>query len=165
MDPAWIGVIGTAIGALAAGVPAVINTIIQRGAAKAQRDHEAAEAKAKREHEAAEKRRTERQEQIKEWRSGLEESHAAYQQWLIKEDEKHAGVPPRTTVVRAKDPVDEPNAVSTVWFQRLRRHISETGDAAKYRNADEVHCDTGVVVILSSEIDRIEREWLDGEKS
>jgi len=35
------------------------------------------------------------------------------------------------------------------------------GEAAKYRTAHEVSCDNATVVLLSLEIGRIERKWVD----
>lgn len=60
---------------------------------------------------------------------------------------------------------DIPNAAGSSWFESLRPHISETGEAADYRNAIELRLDSDVMAILSLEIGRIEREWLDESKA
>jgi hypothetical protein len=47
----------------------------------------------------------------------------------------------------------------------LRAHLPATGEAAKYRTAHDVNCDNPTVALLSLEIGRIEREWVDEAKS
>jgi hypothetical protein len=79
---------------------------------------------------------------IQSWRSGLAEARDAYRQWACG---------PRNE--------DPPNAVGDAWFEALRPHLSTTGDAAKFREAHEVHCDNATLTLLSLEIGRIEREW------
>ena len=145
MDAAIAGLIGAGIGV----APATVKAFLDWRSSSAGRAHE-----------AKMKLRDERRALVKQWRQGLAESHAAYQQWLIKEDE---GVPPRTVVVRAKEPLDVPDAAVTDWFASLRRHISEEGAAAHFREAEEVLCDKEAVAILQIEIGRIERAWLDDE--
>ena len=39
LEPAWIGVIGTGIGALANGIPALATAVVQGFSAKGQREH------------------------------------------------------------------------------------------------------------------------------
>jgi hypothetical protein len=58
-----------------------------------------------------------------------------------------------------------PNAVGHEWFEGLRPHLTSTGEAAKYRTALDVNCDNPSVALLSPEIGRIEREWVDEAKS
>ena len=58
-----------------------------------------------------------------------------------------------------------PNVVGDEWFEGLRPHLPATGEAAKYRTAHEVHCDNPTVALLSLEIGRIEREWVEETKS
>jgi hypothetical protein len=58
-----------------------------------------------------------------------------------------------------------PNVVGDEWFKGLRPHLPATGEAAKYRTAHEVHCDNPTVALLSLEIGRIEREWVEETKS
>jgi hypothetical protein len=145
VDAATAALFGAGIGVAPATVKAVLDWRSSR---------------AGREHETKMKLREERLVLVKQWRQGLAVSHAAYRQWLIKEDE---GVPPRTVVVRAKEPLDVPDAAPTEWFASLRRHISEQGAAARFREAEEVMCDKETVVILQIEIGRIERKWLDDE--
>jgi hypothetical protein len=108
-------------------------------------------SKADREDQNALKLREERRDLIDKWRSGLAESHATYQRWLI---EKYKDVPPRTVIVEPDKPLgasDEPDAVGSRWFASLRPRISDTGEAAVYRNADELHCDNETVRILQNE--------------
>ena len=66
VNAGWFAVIGAAVG----GAPTVVNSILQRGAARAQRKRDdAAEVKA------------ERQRRIIEWRSGLEIATRAFTDW------------------------------------------------------------------------------------
>lgn len=99
-------------------------------------------------------------ELIDKWQSGLAESHAEYLRWLV---EKYKDVKPRTVIVepdKALGASDAPDAVGSGWFASLRRHISETGEGAEYRNAVELRCDNLTVRILQNEIGHIEQQWL-----
>jgi hypothetical protein len=142
VDAGWFAVIGAAVG----GAPQVITAVIQRGGARAQRKHDAAAALL-----------SHRQQQVRQWREGLEAAHTEYQRFLHKIQNE----PPRS---QAFTNPEIPDAVGTAWFQSLRPHLSETGEAAQYRNTVELHCSTDAVVTLTFEIDRIERQWLDEAK-
>ena len=54
-----------------------------------------------------------------------------------------------------------PNAVGDEWFETLRPHLSKSGAAAALRAATELRCDNQTVALLSLEIGRIEKLWLD----
>jgi len=75
-----------------------------------------------------------RHDVLREWRAGLAEARDTYRQWA-------AG--PRDT--------DAPNVVGAAWFESLRQ----------YRTAHEIVCDNPTVVMLSLEIGRIEKDWVD----
>ncbi len=62
---------------------------------------------------------------------------------------------PRLRVERSANGHDDGDA----WFEGLRPHLPTKGEAAKYRNAHEVHCDNPTLMLLSLEIGRIEKEW------
>ena len=85
---------------------------------------------------------------VQRWRAGLADARDAYRQWA-------AGSPDH----------DAPNVVGDEWFEGLRPHLPTTGEAAKYRAAHEVTCDNPTVALLSLEIGRVEREWVDETKS
>ena len=91
---------------------------------------------------------SQRAEAVQRWRAGLANARDAYRQWAAE---------PRDH--------DAPNVVGDEWFEGLRPHLPITGEAAKYRTAHEVHCDNPTVALLSLEIGRIEREWVDETKS
>jgi len=91
---------------------------------------------------------SQRAEAVQRWRVGLANARDAYRQWAAE---------PRDH--------DAPNVVGDEWFEGLRPHLPITGEAAKYRTAHEVHCDNPTVALLSLEIGRIEREWVNEAKS
>jgi hypothetical protein len=91
---------------------------------------------------------SQRAEAVKRWREGLAGARDAYRQW--------AAAP------RDNDP---PNVVGDEWFEGFRPHLPTTGAAAKYRTAHEISCDNPTVALLSLEIGRVEREWMDEAKS
>jgi hypothetical protein len=142
VDPAWIGAISALGGALVGATPPTITAVVQRSNARDQRAHE-----------LALKLRTRRDELLAEWHEGLAAAHNAYHQWIVHLNR------PGAEKSEFLNP-DIPDAVGTAWFEKLRPYISETGDAADYRYASSVHCEEGVVVVLSLEIARIERQWL-----
>jgi hypothetical protein len=88
-----------------------------------------------------------RHETLQRWRAGLATARDTYREWA-------AG--PRTH--------DAPNAVGDEWFEGLRPHLPDAGEAAEFRSAHEIHCDNETVVSLSLEIGRIERQWVDEAK-
>ena len=90
---------------------------------------------------------SQRHDAVTRWRAGLAGARDAYRQWA-------AG--PRDD--------DAPNVVGDEWFEGLRPHLASTGEAAKYRTAHEVRCDNPTVALLSLEMGRIEREWIDETK-
>jgi hypothetical protein len=91
---------------------------------------------------------TQRHETVQRWRSGLASARDTYRQW-------------------AAGPCDQdaPNAVGDEWFEGLRPHLSSTGEAAAFRTAHEIHCDNPTVALLSLEIGRVERQWVDETRS
>ena len=91
---------------------------------------------------------SQRAEAVQRWRVGLANARDAYRQWAAE---------PRDH--------DAPNVVGDEWFEGLRPHLPITGEAAEYRTAHEVHCDNPTVALLSLEMGRIEREWVDETKS
>jgi len=139
-----------AIGGAAVGVaPATVKAILDWRTAKADRAHQ-----------ETLKLRDERRALIDKWRSGLEQAHTEYRQWM---QEKYKDAPARTVIVRPDKPLgatDEPDAVGSDWFASLRERISETGKAAPYRDAAALRCDNMTVLILQKEIGRIEKDWL-----
>jgi hypothetical protein len=86
-------------------------------------------------------------EEVQRWRAGLADARDAYRQWA-------AG--PRDN--------DPPNVVGDAWFEGLRPNLRTTGEAAKYRTAHEISCDNATVALLSLEIGRVEREWMEEAK-
>ena len=157
LDSAWIGVIGTGIGALASGIPTFGTAVVQSLTARGQRKHDAAKAKEKREADAAEakeqrdhdeaaRRRQvatgmlqQRRSTIANWREQLRFSRNVHDTW--KERGNHWG---------------EPNVVGEEWFEELRPHLAVE---SPYATSHEVHCDIETVTALSIQIGRIEREW------
>ena len=91
---------------------------------------------------------SQRAEAVQRWRAGLAIARDTHRQWA-------AG--PRDH--------DAPNVVGDEWFEGLRPHLPTSGEAAKYRTAHEVNCDNATVALLSLEMGRIEREWVDETKS
>ena len=85
-----------------------------------------------------------RHELVREWRAGMAGARDTYRRWA-------AG--PRDA--------DAPNVVGDEWFESLRPHLSTTGDHAQYRTAHDVQCDNPTVILLSLEIGRIDKEWID----
>ncbi|MEN4474627.1 hypothetical protein [Mycolicibacterium cosmeticum] len=166
MDPLWIGVIGTGIGAFAgSGVPAVVQALTARGQrrhdaeqarlqreaesadAEAQRGADAAAALSQREFEEAIRRRQfaaellpERRAKIEYWRENLFEASRQQRQFLGPDDSK-------------------PNVVGERWFEELRPYL--TGEAADYCcDVETVRIENYILGLLSDEITRIEREWI-----
>jgi hypothetical protein len=84
---------------------------------------------------------------VQRWRVGLANARDSYRQWA---DGSRDG--------------DAPNVVGDEWFEGLRPHLPTSGEAAKYRTAHEVSCDNQTVALLSLEIGRVEREWMEEAK-
>lgn len=144
LEPAWIGVIGTGIGALLGGTPALAAAFVQGSNAREQRTHEAEQARAKREadageaeaqrqhDEAAEQRRL-RRELIESWRAG------------ISDLEGPAG-----------------GALDTLWYETLRPHLAaDVRDGLERPRTFHIPSDTRRAGrdAFTREVDRIEREW------
>ncbi|MFZ3292879.1 hypothetical protein [Mycobacterium sp.] len=89
-----------------------------------------------------------RPDSVQRWRAGLANARDTYRQWAAGPREH-----------------DAPNVVGDEWFEGLRPRLPTTGEVAKYRTAHEVHCDNQTVALLSLEIGRVERGWVDGAKS
>ena len=85
---------------------------------------------------------------VTQWRAGLAGACDGYRQW-------------------AAGPRDDnpPNVVGAAWFEGLRPHLPTTGEAATYRTAHEISCDNLTVALLSLEIGRVEKQWMDEAKS
>jgi hypothetical protein len=90
---------------------------------------------------------SQRYDAVKCLRAGLADARDTYRRW-------DAG--PHDT--------DPPNVVGDEWFEGLRPHLPITGEAAKYRTSHEVTCDNPTLMVLSLEIGRIEKEWVDEAK-
>ena len=90
---------------------------------------------------------SQRHDAVQRWRTGLANARDAHRQWAVSRDG------------------DAPNVVGDEWFEGLRPHLPATGETATYRTAHEVHCDNATVAMLSLEIGRIEREWVNEAKS
>jgi hypothetical protein len=91
---------------------------------------------------------SQRHDCVQSWRAGLANARDTYRQWAAGSRDH-----------------DAPNVVGDEWFEGLRPHLPATGEAAKYRTSHDVNCDNPTVALLSLEIGRIEREWVDEAKS
>jgi hypothetical protein len=140
MSMAGMGLMGLVAGASTAGVMGVVrlmgDTWLPRLASSSEQKHQ-----------MMSNLHSQRHDSVQSWRAGLANARDAYRQWA-------AG--PRDH--------DPPNAVGDEWFEGLRPHLSSTGEAAKYRTALDVNCDNPTVALLSLEIGRIERGWVDEAK-
>lgn len=134
MDQAWIGVIGTGIGAALGIAPTSIKAVLDWRTAKADREHR------KREIQRA---------QIKEWRDGLRSAQIADQGWETTKNN------PLTQDTLFLGQGERPNIVGEPWFLSLRKYLP-----VKYQDAVEVHCDKETAYALGKEIERIEHQWL-----
>jgi hypothetical protein len=140
MDMMTMGLMGTVVGASAMGIA---------GIAKSATDAllPGVVGSAHNKHQTRIHLHTQRCDAIQHWRCGLAGARDAYRQWECG---------PRSD--------GPPNVVGDEWFEGLRPHLSDTGSAAKFRNAHEVHCDNPTLTLLSLEIGRIEHEWADEVK-
>ena len=136
-----MGLMGLVAGASTAGVMGVVrlmgDTWMPRLAASSEHKHQMISDLHSRRHDS-----------VQSWRAGLANARDTYRQWA-------AG---------SRDG-DAPNVVGDEWFEGLRPHLPTAGEAAKYRNAHEISCDNATVALLSLEIGRIEREWVDEARS
>ncbi|WP_131721449.1 hypothetical protein [Mycolicibacter heraklionensis] len=189
LDAAWVGVIGTGIGA---AIGAVGNGVVelakaatagrqQRKAdaerrvdeaaeAKAVREAKAAEKTAQREHEAAEaeaRRQREAEQRERDQRAALRAERAEkIRRWREGLAASHEEFEKWDVIDRRSGPkpasfafIPEPNIVSAPWFQSLRPHLSASGQTMKLRSGDTVHCDREVADALAVEIADIEHSW------
>jgi hypothetical protein len=140
MDMAMMGLLGTVAGASTMGIMGIMDsvakTFLPRFAANTEHKHQ-----------VIANLQSQRDDAVKQWRGGLAGARDSYRQWA-------AG--PRDN--------DAPNVVGDEWFEGLRPHLATSGDSAKYRTAHEINCDNPTVALLSLEIGRIEREWMDEAK-
>ncbi len=137
MEMAMMGLLGTVVGASAMGVAGIVQSIADSyfpGAAAAK-DHK---------HQLNVNLQAQRYEAVRMWRSGLCSASSSYRQW--------------ETGSRDNEP---PNVVGNEWFEGLRPHLPTAGEAAKFRTAREIHCDNQTLMVLSLEIGRIEKDWMD----
>jgi hypothetical protein len=141
MSMAGMGLMGLVAGGSTAAVLGVVrlmgDTWLPRMAASSEHKHEMIANLHEHRHET-----------VQQWRAGLANARDTYRQW---EAGPH------------QDPA--PNAVGDEWFEGLRPHLPATGEAAKFRIAHEIHCDNPTVALLSLEIGRVERQWVDEAKS
>jgi hypothetical protein len=140
MDMMTMGLMATVVGAGAVGVA---------GVAKSAADNllPGMTEKTNHRHQMRIHLHSQRCEALQQWRAGLAGARDVYRQW---------GCGPRVG--------DPPNVVGDEWFEGLRPHLPATGDAAKFRNAHEVHCDNPTLMLLSLEIGRVEKEWTEEAK-
>jgi hypothetical protein len=140
MDMMTMGLMGTVVGASAVGIA---------GVAKSAADTllPGMMVNGSHKHQMRSQIHAQRCEAIQGWRTGLTGARDAYRQWSCG---------PRVG--------DPPNVVGDAWFEGLRPHLPTQGEAAKYRNAHEVHCENPTLMLLSLEIGRIENEWTEEAK-
>src|ERR1700753_351433 len=140
MSMAGMCLMGLVAGASTAGVLGIVRVIgdtwLPRMAASSEQKHQMMSSLQSRRHDS-----------VQSWRAGLAKA-------------------PGTSRPLASGTLDHapPNAVGDEWFEGLRPHLPNTGEAAKYRTALDVNCDNPTVALLSLEIGRIEREWGDEAK-
>jgi hypothetical protein len=141
MSMAGMGLMGLVAGASTAGMLGVVrlmgDTWLPRLAASSEHKHQMISTL-----------HSQRHDSVQSWLAGLANARDAYRQWAA---ESRDG--------------DAPNVVGDEWFEGLRPHLPATGEAAKFRTAHDVQCDNATVAMLSLEIGRIERQWVDEAKS
>ena len=132
-----MGLMGLVAGTSTAGVLGVVrlmgDTWLPRLAASSEQKHQMIATLHSRRHDS-----------VQGWRAGLATARDTYRQWAAGSRDH-----------------DAPNTVGDEWFEGVRPRLPTIGEAAKYRTAHEVHCDNPTVALLSLEIGRIEREWVD----
>ena len=135
-----MGLVGVAAGASTAGILGVVRLMADTWFPwlAANSEHR---------HQMIANVHSQRAEAVKQWRAGLAAARDAHRQW--------AGGP--------RDH-DAPNVVGDEWFEGLRPHLPTTGEAAKFRTAHEISCDNPTVALLSLEIGRVERQWVEEAK-
>ncbi len=156
LDPAWIGVIGTGIGAAASGLPSVVSSVVQSFSARGQRNHDAEQARitrqandaaatAAREREASDRQATEaaglqqqRRQKIAGWRAQLSAAVDAETDWRINDYGE----------------VLRPSLIGQPWFEELRGYLSEP-----FSFATNVYAEPEMIGHLSRLIVHLERQW------
>jgi hypothetical protein len=141
MSMATMGLVGVAAGASTAGVLGIVRLMADTWFPwmAANSEHK---------HQMISNLHSQRHNSVQSWRAGLANARDTYRQWAAGSRDHEA-----------------PNVVGDEWFEGLRAHLPATGEAAKYRTAHDVNCDNPTVALLSLEIGRIEREWVDEAKS
>jgi hypothetical protein len=134
LEPAWIGVIGTGIGALVTGIPAFGSAVVQSVSARGQRKHEVQQAQAKREADAADAKRQRHCELLDSWRDGIASlGNASYQA-----------------------------AFDTSWYETLRTRLP-ADVLARLEQPNTIIVSPGSArfskEMFAREVDRIERGW------
>jgi len=137
MDGMMMGLAGTLIGASAMSVSGIVKSVADTYLPGAM-------AKTGHNHQVNVNLQTQRHEAIKHWRAGLAGARDVYRHWEAGPRDK-----------------DSPNAVGDEWFEGLRPHLPTTGEAAKFRTAHQVNGDNATLMMLSLEIGRIEKEWVE----
>ncbi len=146
LEPAWIGVIGTGIGAFASGIPAFATALVQSLSAKAQRKQDAAQAQAQLDAEAVEakaQRDAERNHEESQRRRAL------IALW-------------RAGIATLGDAGLYAKALQTPWYETLRPYLtSDVVAKLEGQRTVLVMPDTprGGKNLFTGEVDRIEREW------
>lgn len=138
MNLAMMGIVGAVAGASSTGLITLLKSALDNAAQRRT-------AEAERRHQVVGSLRAQRDTTIKLWRMGLEHARDAYQRCLAE----------------AADGSAAPNVVGDEWFETLRPHLPKSGGAAALRTATDVRCDNKTVALLSLEIGRIEKLWLD----
>ncbi len=136
-----MGLVGVAAGASTAGILGIVRLMADTWFPwlASNSDHK---------HQMIASLHAQRHETLQQWRAGLAAARDAYRQWASG---------PRDH--------DAPNVVGDEWFEGLRPHLPSAGAAAAFRTAHEIHCDNPTVTMLSLEIGRVERQWVDEAKS
>jgi hypothetical protein len=141
MSMAGMGLMGVVAGASTAGILGVMrlvgDTWLPRMAASADQKYQMIATVHSRQHDS-----------VQSWRAGLANARDTYRRWASGSRDH-----------------DAPNAVGDAWFEGLRPHLPATGEAAAFRTAHEIHCDNPTVALLSLEIGRVERQWIEEAKS
>ncbi|HRD10927.1 MAG TPA: hypothetical protein PLI79_03605 [Mycobacterium sp.] len=138
MNLAMMGIVGAVAGASSTGLITLLKSALDNAAQRRT-------SEAERRHQVVASLRAQRDTTIKLWRMGLEHARDSYQRSLADSANGSAA----------------PNAVGDEWFETLRPHLSKSGAAAALRTATELRCDNQTVALLSLEIGRIEKLWLD----
>lgn len=189
LDPAWVGVVGTGVGA---AIGAVGNGLVelakaattgrqQRKAdaerrkdeaaeAKAVREHDTAEKAAQREHDAAEaeaeRQRVAAQREADRRAAQRAERVETIRQWREGLAAAHLEYETWVATRDSQRPkpngfafTPEPNIVSTPWFQSLRPHFFHSGQAQSLCAGNDIQCTREVADALATEIAAVASSW------